>query len=95
MSRFRLCSAQVAESSSALFGAYAFDGLRLGVRAVALLMASVAAVTCCLWILYAWRQWPRGTESSGSPVDDREAVSAGDVEQQGLLSGGQQHHEPQ
>ena len=80
---------QVAESSSALFGAFAFDGLKMGVRGVAMLMSSISALSCCLWILYAYCQWPsrpaadpeRGLEEKDVPID---------AEHQGLLSSQQQ-----
>ena len=80
-----LSTMQVAESSSALFGAFAFDALHMGVRAVALLMASIAAVSCCAWILYAWCQWPKQIKR-GSHHDNAESASLLDEEQQGLLS---------
>ena len=76
---------QVAESSSALFGAYAFDGLRMGVRSVALLMAGISGVICCPWMLYAWCHWPRQLEAASQPLSP-DIDTESDVEQQGLLS---------
>lgn len=76
---------QVAESSSALFGAFAFDGLKMGVRGVAMLMSSISAVSCCLWILYAYCQWPSRPASDPERGLEEKDVHA-DVEHQGLLS---------
>lgn len=76
---------QVAESSSALFGAYAFDGLHMGVRAVALLMAGISGVICCPWILYAWCNWPKQREAAFREQSS-DLPAEGDVEQQALLS---------
>ena len=83
-------AAQVAESSSALFGAFAFDGLRMGVRSVALLMAGLSGIICCPWILYAWCRWPR---KSGAATEQQSACLAPevDVEQQALLNAQEQH----
>lgn len=80
----------MAESSSALFGAYAFDGLHMGVRSVALLMAGLSGLICCPWILYAWCHWPR---RSGAASEQQSACPAteGDVEQQALLNAQEQH----
>ena len=77
---------QVAESSSALFGAYAFDGLHMGVRAVALLMAGISGVICCPWILYAWCNWPKQQEAAAFREQSSDLLAEGDVEQQALLS---------
>ena len=78
------CVIQVAESSSALFGAFAFDTLCMGVRSVSLLMASISGVTCCLWIVYAWCQWPRHSRP-GSQHHSEKGATESDVEYQSLL----------
>ncbi len=78
------CVIQVAESSSALFGAFAFDTLCMDVRSVSLLMASISGVTCCLWIVYAWCQWPRHS-TPGSQHHSGKGATESDVEYQSLL----------
>ena len=75
----------MAESSSALFGAFAFDGLRMGVRSVALLMAGISGVICCLWNVYAWCQWP-SRPAAGPQQQPPDLASEADIEQQALVS---------
>ena len=80
---------KVAESSSALFGAFAFDSLKMGVRGVALLMSSISAASTCLWILYAYCQWPSRPASDSEQGPEEKGVPT-DLEQQVLLSKQQQ-----
>jgi sugar phosphate permease len=68
----------VAESSSSVLGGIAFDVMHMSVRKVALLMAAVAAVMAALWVLYAVREWPKGSptklDEESSRDEEREQL---------------------
>ena len=54
-----LCTVQLSESSSGLFGGVALDDLHLTIRQVGFMMTGGAGLMSCIWLPYAIRNFVR------------------------------------